>query len=310
MNVKTAAAFAGAIATVAAALIARACVEEKPKASAPIQVTTGGGSPIITSGGNVNFSYGVPVSLIEAWASALKEKGITNDQLQQTIANLSNQYMALRTNLEDRAKTSPSAARVHVLVQRGELAKAEAEVRAFNATATASLESGAAGMNPSVLQNLVILQLRQSDVPPAPASSPKRTLATHSDSFRIDGQWQRMAGTLGKTIGGKAGWLHFEPPLPLTPDDCLLLLLGGDAKRILVQFLYRPFPTDSPLGLQYTPRVVPPTRMIELRPPSNPVSATHIIVHGGPTPWGVELGSDNGPAAVQEIYRKKGECAE
>lgn len=131
---------------------------------------------------------------------------------------------------------------------------------------------------------------------------------------RIEAWQQRKLEQLGvskttkcKSLDGKigshsewgSGWLNLATLTDFVNGDRLRLRIGGTAARILVRLLPNGISSDSQQGLIGGVITVPSNRIIEIRLETDHKGIIQISVHGGPKPWTISLGPNNGPATLE-----------
>ena len=124
--------------------------------------------------------------------------------------------------------------------------------------------------------------------------------------------WVPLQGTTGASDEWGSGWIDLEQRMSFSAGDSLKLEIGGTAKRILVRILKEGQSPDSKVGIiadsnGYVKFEVSQDRIIKLRLANDFANVKQISVHGGPSPWDISLGAQNGPAELNFVAWKKAE---
>ena len=114
------------------------------------------------------------------------------------------------------------------------------------------------------------------------------------------------AGTLSCKIGFSpkfgSSWCDLSPPQDFAAGTTLdITLAAGGAKRVLVRLLPADQSPDEPVGIIGSPIDVPINNVVRIAMPTTVKTVKQISVHGGPAPWDIDLGSNNGNARITKV---------
>ena len=112
---------------------------------------------------------------------------------------------------------------------------------------------------------------------------------------------ETLKGTPGSAPQWGWGWLDLEKAKDFKKGDKLRLTIGGGAKNIFVRLLPDIRRADAPVGIVGNATPVPPNRVIEVSLTQDHPGVQQISVHGGPHPWGRDLGGGNGNATLEKV---------
>ena len=111
---------------------------------------------------------------------------------------------------------------------------------------------------------------------------------------------QSISGKIYSSLEwGGYGWLDINTLTDFIRGDRLRLRIGGTAAKILVRLLPNGIPPTSQQGLIGGAITVPNSRIVEIPLETNYRGIIQISVHGGPKPWNIPLGPNNGPATLE-----------
>lgn len=113
---------------------------------------------------------------------------------------------------------------------------------------------------------------------------------------------ERLRGRTDFSLESASGWLSLRTPTDFEHGDHLQLMVVGGARLVLVRLLpWGDDPTKNN-GIQAI-RPVSPIGLVDLTLDDDEHDIGQVSVHGGPFPWGISLGSGNGPAKLLWVRR-------
>ncbi|MBN1573111.1 MAG: hypothetical protein JW984_07945 [Deltaproteobacteria bacterium] len=107
----------------------------------------------------------------------------------------------------------------------------------------------------------------------------------------------------GESIQYGSGWCDLKPPINLAEETCLKLTIGGTATKVLVRLLKGGEDPNSAVGLIGDPITVPSNRIIIVKLKKAYLNVVQVSVHGNPSPFGIDLGINNGPARLDMVEK-------
>jgi hypothetical protein len=116
---------------------------------------------------------------------------------------------------------------------------------------------------------------------------------------------QTLLGEPGTASGNgwQSSWLEFKSPLSFKKGEVLRLRIEGTAQNVVIRFLPVSSSPESRDGIEGSRRIVPSSRVLELRLENDHPNIRQISVHAGRTAWETELGGNNGPARLASVER-------
>jgi len=122
------------------------------------------------------------------------------------------------------------------------------------------------------------------------------TIATH-----VPVSAQPLECTYSSSDQWGSGWCDLFPPMNLAEGVCLDLKIGGSANMILIRVLREGEDPNQSVGLIGEPIKLPDDREVTVNLRKTYSNVVQISVHGGPNPFRISLGSNNGPAKLQLV---------
>lgn len=109
-----------------------------------------------------------------------------------------------------------------------------------------------------------------------------------------------LLGKTGSSLIWGSGWLDLTSPIDFKKGDCLKLIVGGSAAKVLVRLLPKGSEPESMHGVIAQVISLPNDRIIEIVLKKDFPQVVQISVHGGSNPWdNFPLGAGNGPATLK-----------
>lgn len=112
------------------------------------------------------------------------------------------------------------------------------------------------------------------------------------DCERLDVQ------SVGSSQEWGSGWLDLEDSRDFAPGETLRLQIRGKASTVLVRLLRQGGDPNSLEGVIGEPVQLDDRGPVSIELQESFDDVVQISVHGGPNPWGIQLGADNGPATI------------
>ncbi len=107
-----------------------------------------------------------------------------------------------------------------------------------------------------------------------------------------------LEGLVNASATWGSGWLDLGVVRTFNQGDVVRCLVGGSAKRVLFRLLRRGGDPESPAGLIPVILTLSPARMAQFVVPWRITDVAQLSVHGGRTPFSIDLGIANGPATL------------
>lgn len=116
---------------------------------------------------------------------------------------------------------------------------------------------------------------------------------------------QQLRGRIGSSKQWCSGWIELRTTMNFHTGDTLIIHVGGTARRVIVRLLPSYGDANSPDIIIGGPRALPVNRTLKVILESDYENIKQISVHGGPEPFNISLGQDNGCATLLSAVLKR-----